>query len=283
MGEERILKKVEEPFDYSVKARTKIKAYSITKIDANKKLPKEIMQSLVKMVEQRYKWIEDRARSLIKASVAVAKMDPSKEKYDEIFAKLTKKYPAAMPNALTSMRKKQIALKSYLTPHLSISEKDTDSLFSSQKKLPSIENSLDISNVLMTELPRVAPASTKENKSLLTLRAKPFIQEKKYKKNKMPNATSVSGVFSGFPLIPILNKNVAKKYIQNMFDVSKSVKFHDRNNGSLFEKFPNELDTIEMKQFIVGTKAIRIVNNRNRQTTPNPFNSLPEYKPNTQV
>jgi CRP-like cAMP-binding protein len=47
-GEERLLKKEEQPFGYSIIARTPVKAYEITRQDAKRKLPTELMLFLLK-------------------------------------------------------------------------------------------------------------------------------------------------------------------------------------------------------------------------------------------
>jgi len=112
-GEERLIKEIDEPSGYSIIAKTKVRAFSISKEDAKKKFTKEIMEFIVNLVKQRYIWIKERAKSLTQASVNVAKMDPSDIKYDDNLAELTKKFPTATSYVLTNIRKKSIIAKSY--------------------------------------------------------------------------------------------------------------------------------------------------------------------------
>ncbi len=110
-GEERLLKNDDQPFEYSIIANTFVKAYEISKFDARKKLPTELMMFLVKLVEQRYKWIEQRTRYLVEKSRAVATMDPSNEKYDENLLETSKRYPAASSYVINNIRKKYFLLR----------------------------------------------------------------------------------------------------------------------------------------------------------------------------
>ncbi len=110
-GEERLLKEREEPFDYSVVAMSKVLAYAISKRDAEKRLPTEFKEFLQRIVSERFRWIEERTKSLVATTRTVAQMDPSKERYDEHLRDLVKKYPAAMPNALKNIRKLQLMTK----------------------------------------------------------------------------------------------------------------------------------------------------------------------------
>ena len=77
ISEERLLKDTDEPMGYSVIAKTCVKGFTITKEDARRKFTKEIMDFIVKLVEQRYIWIKERAKKLTKATISVANMDPS--------------------------------------------------------------------------------------------------------------------------------------------------------------------------------------------------------------
>eukprot|EP00831_Metopus_contortus_P063604 TRINITY_DN5616_c0_g1_i4.p1 TRINITY_DN5616_c0_g1~~TRINITY_DN5616_c0_g1_i4.p1 ORF type:complete len:400 (+),score=65.19 TRINITY_DN5616_c0_g1_i4:203-1402(+) len=108
VGEERILKKEEEPFDYTIEAKTNVKAFAISKQDAQKKFPKEFIESIQKEVQQRYKWIEQRAKNLARASTKVARMDPLSNKYDESLVVTSRKFPIASKVVLNNIRKKAL-------------------------------------------------------------------------------------------------------------------------------------------------------------------------------
>ncbi len=110
-GEERLLRNEDEPAEYSIAARTQVRAYEISRADARKKLPTELMLFLVRLVEQRYLWIEQRTKYLVEKSRAVASMDPSKEKYDENLTETKKRYPAASAYVINNIRKKHFLLK----------------------------------------------------------------------------------------------------------------------------------------------------------------------------
>ena len=111
-GEERLLRKEEFQFSYSIIAKTHVKAYEITKYDARRKLTAELMMYLVKISEQRFQWIDQHTRYLIQSAKKLANMDPSKEKYDDNLAEIRKKFPAASLQAITNIQKKHMALKS---------------------------------------------------------------------------------------------------------------------------------------------------------------------------
>lgn len=132
-GEERLLKKDESPFPYSIIAKTAVKAFEITRQDARRKLPKDLMMFLIKVAEQRFRFIEHRTKYLIEKTQDVADMDPSKAKYDQSMAEYQKKFPAANPYVITNIRKKKLLIKS-----------DT------AVTMPPINKSLDISKNYMT-------------------------------------------------------------------------------------------------------------------------------------
>jgi hypothetical protein len=111
-GEERLLKQEEEPFDYSIIARTPIRAFAIEKQEAQKKFSKEFMTFIAHEVHQRFQWILGRARKLAETSAAIARLDPLAGKYDENLAITSKKYPTASKMALTNIRKQKLLASS---------------------------------------------------------------------------------------------------------------------------------------------------------------------------
>lgn len=257
-GEERLIKSEEEPFDYSIIALTKVRAYAITKNDAKKKLPREIMLKIMKNVDQRIKWFSERAKSLITASIAVAKMDPSQEKYDEQLAIISKKYPAAMPSVLTNIRKKQFIHKSHF------------SLIQSPARLvpKEIKEEAKSKNIIKAK---------EESRSLLSIRSignlSPISnanKDKSINKSSMSNATSISEIVVKSPYIPVLNKSVSKPHLSNIASFGLAT-INKRNN--IEEAYIKKVASKEIQRISVGRREIKLLKNENddRVNTPNPF------------
>jgi len=280
VAEERILRKKDEPCDYSVIAKTKIKAYSITKSDAIKKLPKELLSSLMEMVKQKTKWKQDRTKSIVNTSVDIAQMDPSKAKYDEKLAKIRKKFPAATPNALINIGKLQISKTENIIPVCLTSRNEQKEGIPQKSNKTFKETSFESdSKFLLTEIPELFDSKhDKGKKALLSLKYKrPSIETPlfKHKKSKMPNATSASSIFTGFPLIPVLTKDNSKSKLKKIakiaIETTRKRKVKPEIGPNYFQK-----ELLSMKQFNIGSKEIQLLNKLNiktRKETPNPFYS----------
>ena len=277
VGEERLLKKEEEPFDYTVIARTKVRAFSITKQEAQKKFPKEFMDFVEKEVMQRYKWIEQRAEHLAKTSKAVANMDPFSLKYDENLIKISRKYPTASTSVLTNIRKHEIITRS-ASPVKSVFQSGATISLMPLPMIKAESNNSSPKNggmpstkfeQLNKSVERVSNPSTRASpgrtSGSLTER---LMQGRDKYKVEIASATPVCVDSRG--MVPYFNKPLYKSRIAvlgSMRVLPTKIQY------GLYNKQGDGED--EVKNFQVGNKMISIIEkNANKRTnTPNPFDA----------
>jgi len=226
IGEERLLETfqpLEMVTEYSIVANTKVIAYSITRAEAEKKLPNELLKQLQKLAKTKGNWIKERTKALVKTSQEVDIIDPNKTKYDEKMNHVLKKYPQALPHAVSNIRKIQIQNKNVLSPKLSV-----------QINSP---KSLD----LTYNLPTLTPLS--KNYGIQSEKMPQFLKSTGKKPSiplpKMSNATSASKLLLMNHLVPTLpNLNHTKSY-SKLALISKASMFDNATIQKLLSKPTN--------------------------------------------
>ena len=290
-GEERLLKETNEQMGYSILAKTKVRAFAISKEDAKKKFTKEIMEFIVKMVDQRYSWIKNRAKALSQASANMAKMDPSNIKYDDSLAEMKKKYPTAAPYVLTTIRKKFISEKSTsshkLVPNLQMASVhasiDTSLLKAShpatnRAKGGIMTNRTSISGDPNMSLPSALVfqnsfAKASMNSKYLDATAPPSTRVLPV---AMSLATSASRLVGGAIYAPVFTGAITKK--RNLSTGAQGFNLASRKGQTLYDekltaKLKAEMNQNNLNKFMVGKRVIKVLDDASgpRPITPNPF------------
>jgi hypothetical protein len=283
------LKQREEPFDYSIVARTQVTAYAVEKEDAQKKFSKELMAFIERCVQQRYQWISDRAKNLAQTSTAVAKMDPQSTRYDENLRNASKKFPTATRTVLTNIRKRQMLAKS-LPPARNI--------FQSTEALALRGSLPEVGDRHVPPSGRVAEGSPKQSSALPPLSLLPPLPEHASKpvlrspprkvsteksgaaterllawRDKIPIYVAASAPIyaDDKPVVPFYNRPLYRSRIAALGHLRLSLpKLH------VAPLFKTKEETGEVYQFEIGARPIIILDktNEKRTHTPNPFNFL---------
>ncbi len=261
VGAERLLRKFDAPLDYSVVALTRIKALAITKHDAGK-FPQELRQRLMDMMQNRYMWTEERAKTLVKASQSVASMDPSHENYDASLAAVRKRYPAASSYVIAGIRKRQL-LKKLLA-------KD-----SGTRNLPDPADNLTVTATVGTSLTSTFcrqnskysfPSLCPPKRPLAGARNSVASFYPSTLGHSMHSAASIARFVMSPGLVPTLSKGKVLKGVMGSG--------HRREMSENDLNFGRELDRKKLNQFEVGKRRIQLVTfkeARDRPITPNPF------------
>eukprot|EP01022_Parablepharisma_sp_SALTPOND_P014651 TRINITY_DN200_c0_g1_i1.p1 TRINITY_DN200_c0_g1~~TRINITY_DN200_c0_g1_i1.p1 ORF type:complete len:428 (+),score=37.72 TRINITY_DN200_c0_g1_i1:1395-2678(+) len=275
VGAERLIKKFEEPFDYSAIAISKVRVFALTKKDAQK-FPNEFRDYIVNTVHSNYKWIEGRAKHLIESSNELARMDPSEANYDQSLAEAKKRFPAATPYVITNIRKKQLLQKT-------ISQVASNNYFASRNSV---------------SLPQIAPLSVKAASNTIypnriaNTKYQSFIASTNSQlphtkkttsstentlnaalvKYKLTAATSASRLALYNSLTPTMAMNTTVS--NGKFRILGSTL--DQYDKKQAESTAKAFEESKLNQFIVGTKIINLVDTSKnaRPTTPNPFSLL---------
>ena len=260
-GEERVFKKDEQPFDYSIVARTSVEAYEIYKQDARKKLTTELMNYLARIMEQRYNWIELRTKYLIEKTRDVAGMDPSKEKYDDNLAVFHKRYPAASAYAVTNIRKKHLLSKAQSVKPLPVLKTAANL---SSIPVPTSQRNLSTTTQCVPESPAIRGET---RSSLLTLRHlhTPSVMENDCSTSRMDIATATPKLFENKKLVPMFTKMPERSRVSAL---SSTRMLSSPTVNVLAREVPM---AAAMSQFSVGCRTIMLLSQfyRNRPISPN--------------
>jgi hypothetical protein len=262
-GEERLLKNTNEPIGYSIVAKNKVRAFAISRDDAQKKFTIEITNYIKSVAEQRYKWVLDRAKHLVKASVKVANMDPSEIKYDDNLTEHAKKYPIATTYVLTNIRKKNIleALmkKSGQSKKVTVATRN-----------PQILSLVIAKNEAIKVLPQISSSICSPRNS--------FVFFKTGDSGVFsPRRSSRMGLASSAPKIAF--RNVFTPVYSITQETHRDVR-HRRSSSmedkKVIDGIFEELKSKAMNKFGIGRKTICMVDNvwGGRPKTPNPFGRL---------
>lgn len=276
-GEERLIKKSDEPFDYTISARTNVKAFVVTKEEANKRFPKEFMDFIEKGVIQRYKWIEERAKKLVINSSRVARMDPLDKKYDENLLNVAKKFPTATKPILNNIRKNDLLGRSLSTKRNIFQQnavnqltnvtcaqsqnmsRNDDTLFTSVRKT-SVKESV-VESQPPSLISSVILKSDKSSERLLQ-------QNNKFKVDNAAGAPIYTNVKAIMPYFtrPLYKSRVASIGMMKMSSTRNSLPYlYSKNDG------------VEDQKFKIGNRQIRAIHrgaNSIRVSTPNAFGYL---------
>eukprot|EP00830_Metopus_es_P015555 TRINITY_DN4514_c0_g1_i1.p1 TRINITY_DN4514_c0_g1~~TRINITY_DN4514_c0_g1_i1.p1 ORF type:complete len:636 (-),score=118.31 TRINITY_DN4514_c0_g1_i1:32-1909(-) len=287
VGAERLLKKIEEPFDYSVVALTKVKAYAVEKQEA-KKFPPEIKDRLLDTLKEHYQLMEQRTRLIVQSTKLVAKMDPSHENYDDHLAELKKKYPSASRQVLSNLRKKQFlaqgvnetakkmeemikrnGLKKEMmstTAAFPVIKGKHIKTFSGEEFTPFTEVKVDKSSFLGSRSP-----TTFESYDTLT----------KYStKSKMKEALSAPNMAYSNNLMQILGKAKNKSRISRLGNLGLSTVVNQMKSAANLEKtIAANMISKSLNKFSIGERTIELCDD---SSTRRPFSPTPFFLMKTQ-
>jgi len=283
VGSERLIKKYEQPFDYSAIALSQIKGFSITKSDATK-FPNEFRNFISHIVDEHYEWMEKRAKFLIETTNNLAKLDPTEENYDLRMAEVKKRYPAANSQAIANIRKKQVLEKSF-SPIEKISKITRNDL-----TLPSIGNHIVNNKKSLQNLTINAgmtptniqssigkymtnPGSVK-NSVFKTLTFEEALAPT-FVKRQMNVSTSATkfSLYNNLTPIMSLNATIGSGKFRSLLNSSAQNNLQAGFNKPSNLKFLKEN---ENKQFVIGAKIIELIDpyDRHKPSTPNPFKTI---------
>eukprot|EP01022_Parablepharisma_sp_SALTPOND_P016422 TRINITY_DN2401_c0_g1_i1.p3 TRINITY_DN2401_c0_g1~~TRINITY_DN2401_c0_g1_i1.p3 ORF type:complete len:322 (-),score=34.08 TRINITY_DN2401_c0_g1_i1:3111-4076(-) len=267
VGEERLIKKTAEPFDYSIVARTNVRAFVVNKEEIVKKFPKEFMEFIEKEVMERYKWFEERARSLAKTSTHVAKMDPLNKKYDENLTNISKRFPIASKSILNNIRKHDLLIRS-ISPKRNIFQSNAAlSLAAPMQNISRNEEGKLVSQRSMVKQGRLnisiasVPSMASIQSGALTER---LLQPKN--RYKVDIASVAPHYVNNKPVMPYFNKPLYKSRIASlammrMMGSRASLPLHKAE------------DKEEEENFEICNRKIQLLskNKTKRTHTPNPY------------
>lgn len=254
-GEDRLIKETTEPFNYSVVALSRVVTYSISKHDAEKKLPLELKKFLKNLMAERSRWIEERTKVLASTTEAVSQMDPSCEKYDERLNEVLKKYPAALPHALKSIRKLQLITKMRENSkiHYSASVEKRLKLSTSQNsQLALPDRSASIPNLTASPAGSSCPHRATEFE-LPSFSATPRF--------KMYNASSMSRIVLNHSLVPTMYREGSKRHMSRLAKIGLASVLDSQGKS-------------KASYFAIGARQIALQQEELEElkpTTPNPY------------
>ena len=297
ISEERLLKDADEPMGYSVIAKTCVKGFTITKEDARRKFTKEIMDFIVKLVEQRYIWIKERAKKLTKATISVANMDPSDVKYDENYAETTKRFPIVTTYALTSISKRnlshqeanspniepEIGLNNEVSsPHEEMQSKEISQIKEVSQSIPNF-NKTSVNPAYKKNLMATLPNRNFNTSLLPNINASQqgFVQKSfdfNIKKNEHQLPMALASSASKFvhrpsytPYFTVRMGRMEKKKMRIFRRAGKGIK---NDKEILTREFVDEMKKKELNKFVIGKRIIRLLEDE-RPDTPYQLGLIP--------
>ena len=310
VGEERLLQSKDEPIGYSIIAKTNVKGFVITRAEAQKKFTKELMDFIGKLAEQRYMWIRERINILGLTSIKIANMDPSETNYDEILAEIINKFPAATPNVLINIRKKNILKKalnispmrirkcevknhihsstqrnsplkpnSFLISQLDIPSSRTKTLSPDGLSKPQLNNrNLDSSlfhnmtNTTSLSKQNFCSAQMSSQTTLKTFKL-PEILTKSHV-SSMHLATSTPREIQGIIYSPIFPIGCNKKRFPSVLEYRNKSNVK-RPNEKLSDELIKELKKKNLNKYMVGKRIINLLEDfQEKPMSPNPFEKM---------
>jgi ribosomal protein L20A (L18A) len=110
LGEEAIIHR-DQPFKYSVIAKTKMNVLEIAISDIASKMPRDFILSIEHCVKKRNEWQLERMRKISSVSKILYSQNGEQKAMDDVMGDLAKRHPKATSSAISSIRIREINKK----------------------------------------------------------------------------------------------------------------------------------------------------------------------------